>query len=428
MFVRMTRRRVGRLLLICGLLGVIGLGLWAATRPLIANYYQRQATKALEKQRYSQAHAAYEAALRYRPDSAQLHLLAARTARQARDYPAARQHLQRCRELQKGVSEEQQVEGYLIRAQTGELDAVLDYLTPYLVQEGPLTPLVLEGLTRAYMGKYQTNMAWACIKRWLEIEPANVEALFWRGTWFAQQQNVRAASDDYRRALEIDPERTDIRLTYAEMLRADKKFKEVAEQYQLILRQTPQNADAILGLAQADLELGLTADARHQLEVMPEERRDAADYLWVMGMVEMRSDHPDKAEPFLRRALERDPRHLDACYNLMLCLSRLGRDSEATQMRARFEQIEKDQKRLIQLTTHDFPAQPNNAELRCELGEIYLRMGLPERGVHWLHIALKLDPGCRRAHERLRDYYQSLGDPESLEKADLHRRQLADRR
>jgi hypothetical protein len=46
------------------------------------------------------------------------------------------------------------------------------------------------------------------------------------------------------------------------------------------------------------------------------------------------------------------------------------------------------------------------------------------RGLHWLEEALKLDPNCRRAHERLRDYYDALG-PEAKDRADFHRHQLA---
>jgi tetratricopeptide (TPR) repeat protein len=425
MFVWVARRKAGRVVLTCLLVAIIALGFWNAAKPLLANYYKGQAEKALERQRYPRALASYELALRYRPDSADLHLLAARTARQAGEFTAARDHLHKCRELQQGVTEEQQVEGYLLRAQSGELDAVLNYLTPYLIEETPLTPYVLEGLARAHMASYRADRAWGCLARWNELQPANVAALFWRGTWFAQQQNTRGASEDFHRALEVDPERIDIRLAYAEILRADKKFAEVAEQYRLVLRQDPQHTDAALGLAQAYLELGQTEKAREQIATLSAGQRDSATYLWVAGMVEFRSDHMDKAEPLLRQAFERDPRNVDACYNLMLCLTHLGRDGEAAQARARFEQTEKDQKRLIELTTHDFAAQPTNAELRCELGEIYQRMALPERGVHWFLVALKLDSNCRRAHQRLLEYFESQTGADAAEKAALHRQILA---
>ncbi|QJX00663.1 tetratricopeptide repeat protein [Frigoriglobus tundricola] len=428
MSVWMTRRKAGRVGLVGLLLAVIACGFWTAAKPLLANYYQRQAAQALERQRYPLALAAYQHALRYRPDSPALHLMTARTARQAGDFPTAREHLRKCRELQNGVSEEQQVEGYLLRAQTGELDDVVGYLTPYVIEEGPLTPFVLEGLTRAHMARYRTDLAWGLLARWIELQPTNVEALFWRGTWHAQQQNTRSAAEDYCRALEIDPERIDIRLTYAEIVRADKKFAQVAEQYRIVLQHAPQNPDALIGLAQSSLELGRTDDAREQLARVPVEHRDVPVYLWVSGMVELRSDHPDRAEPLLRQVLERDPRNLDACYNLMLCLSRLGREAEAAQMSARFAQMERDQKRLIELTTRVLQAKPSDPDLRCELGEIYIRMGLPERGIHWLFVALKLNPDCRRAHERLRDYFDEAGGPEAAAKADLHRRHLANMR
>ncbi len=395
-----------------------------AARPLLANYYERQAVQSLQRQRYSKALDSYRHALTYRPESARLHLLVARTARQAGDYATAREHLHACRALQKGTSEELQVEWYMLRAQTGEVDEVAKELAPYLIQEGPLTPLVLESLTRGYMAKYRADLAWGYLNRWLELQPTNVAALFWRATWFSQQQNTRESAADCRRALELDPDRSDIRLIYAELLRADKDFAGVAEQYRAALQTSPQNTEAILGLTQAYVELGRMDEARQQLETMPADKRDSGEYLWVSGLVELRSDHPDKAEPLLRRSLERDPRNLDACYNWMLCLTRLGRDAEAVRARERFEQIEKDQKRLIDLTTKDFRAQPTNADLRCELAEIYMRMALPERGVHWLYVALKLDPSCRRAHELLRDYFESLGGPEAAEKAEFHRRQI----
>ena len=428
MSVWMTRRKAGRVASAGLLLAVIAFGFWTAAKPLLANYYQRQAVRALERQRYTLALAALQHALQFRPDSPELHLLAARTARQAGDFQTAREHLRSCRELQHGVSEEQQVEGYLLRAQTGELDEVLNFLTPYVIEEGPLTPLVLEGLARAHMAKYRSDLAWGFLARWIDLQPTNVEALFWRGNWHAQQQNTLRASEDYAHALELDPERTDIRLTYAEILRADKKYSQVAEQYRAVLERAPQNAEALIGLAQTSLVLGKTEDAREQLTRVPADQQNTPAYLWASGMVELNSDHPDRAEPLLRQVLERDPRNVDACYNLMLALSRLGRETEAAQARARFEQIERDQKRLIELTTREFPAKPSDAELRCELGEIYMRMGLPERGVHWLLMALKLNPDCRRAHERLRDYFDAEGGPDSAEKADLHRRHLANLR
>jgi tetratricopeptide (TPR) repeat protein len=421
-----TLRNAGRLAVAGLLLLLIGFALWLGGRHFLAEYHVRQAATALQRQRYRQALDEYQEAIRYSPDSPDLHLLAARTARQAGDVPIAREQLRCCRELQKGVSEEQQLEEYLLRAQTGDVDVVYPYLQPYLVKEGPLTPLVLEALVRAYMAKYRPELAWKCLTRWLELEPDNVEAIFRRATWYTQQQDTRKAAPEYARVLDLDPLRTDARLVYAEILRVDKKTEEAAEQYRGVLRQTPRDPTAMLGLAQCDVELGKAEEARGPLAAIPEEQQDTADVLAVRGIVELRCDRPEEAEPLLRRALVRDPGHFDACYNLMLCLRQVGRQEEAGAMNARFRQIDADQKRLIKITTQEMNAAPANPDLPCELGEIYLRLGQPDRAVHWLRAALRFDPGHRRAHELLRDYYDGLG-AEGKEEADYHRRQLAAR-
>jgi tetratricopeptide (TPR) repeat protein len=418
-------RTTGRLALVGLLILLTGLGGWLISGHFLAEYHLSKAAKALQRQRYPLALNEYLQAVPYRPTSAALHLLVGRTARRANDIPTAREHLRRCRELQKGVSEEQQLEVYLLRAQTGEVDAVERYLRPYLVEEGPLTPLVLEALVRANMAKHRAHLAWTYLARWLELEPDNVEAIFRRGLWHTQQQDVRGALADFQRALELDPLRHQVRPLYGDVLRADKKYEEAAEQYRLLLRQSPRETVALVGLAQCYADMGKPELAHEPLAAIPEED-DSADVLCVRGIVELRCDRPEKAEGFLRRALTRDPGHQDACYNLMLCLSRLGRSDEAQAMNARFQQIDADQKRLIAITTKEMPAAPSSPQLHCELGEIYLRLGHPDRGVHWLNAALGLDPGCRRAHERLRDYYDSLGSA-GEERAAFHRKQLAAR-
>ncbi|MFO0841150.1 MAG: tetratricopeptide repeat protein [Gemmataceae bacterium] len=416
-------RTAGRVALGGLLIVLVGLGLWQVSRYFLAEYHIKQAARALERQRYRFALEGYQKAAGYRQGSAALHLQLARAARRVGNLPMARDHLLRCRELQNGVSEEQQVEAYLVRAQSGEVDEVYRFLVPYLTEEGPFTTLVLEALVRAYMARYQADLAARHIHRWLELEPDNVEAIFRRGTLYAQQQNTKGAAADYQRVLELDESRTEVRAPYAEILRVEKKFEEAAEQYRLVLERLPQDVTALVGLALCYVEVGKADRAREQMLAVPEED-ESADASYARGLVEMRSNRPERAEPYLRRALVRDRGHFDACYNLMLCLTRLGRGEEAGTVKARLEQIEADQKRLIAISTREMDASPSNPDLHCELGEIYQRLGHPERGARWFRTALRHDPDCRRAHEGLRDYYDGLG-PEGKERVDYHRRLAA---
>jgi tetratricopeptide (TPR) repeat protein len=417
-----TTRKVWRAIVVSMLLALIGFGLWMVAVFASGEHHRRQAQHALNRQRYSQALEELKQALRFRPESAPLHLVAGRTARQAGQYQLAWDHLNQCRKLQKGVSEDQQLEEFMLRAQTGELDQVHSFLVPYLYEERPQTPLVLEALTHAYMRSYQSNLAWACLRRWLQLQPDNVAALFLRGVWFAEQLNPEAATADYQRALEIDPDRKAIRLVLAEALREERNFEAAANQYAAALRQEPHDFKGRVGLAQCYMAMGHVSDARPLLEAVYQEKPDDADVLWLKGRMELFDGRLQEAARFFRRALDHAPGHREACYHLLLCLQRLGQDDEANQQSALLKRIENDHHRLIEIATKEMNESPRNPALHAELGEIYLRLGVTERGLYWLRSALRIDPSYRRAHERLRDYYNSLG-PEGKEMAEFHRQQ-----
>ena len=72
----------------------------------------------------------------------------------------------------------------------------------------------------------------------------------------------------------------------------------------------------------------------------------------------------------------------------MLCL----RGEEAQEQKKLLDAIERDEKRLIAITTKELDKSPNSADLVCELGQLYLRFNNKQRGVVWLQRALKLDP------------------------------------
>ena len=419
----MTSRRAKRAALGLAAVAVLGVGCWLIYDHLAMRRHLSAAEDALKKNRYSDALASYEDALAHRPDSADLHLLAGRTARRAGLVDEARGHFDRCRELQGGVSEELQLEQYMLRAQTGELDEVYPALAPYLAEDGDYTPLILEALTRTYIETYQLGRAWDALSRWQKLQPDNPEMLFRLGLWHSLRSDDDEAISLYTKVIEIDPRRTDARLALATLLRTELRSSDAAEQYRAVLGDEPDNPHALLGLAQCAADTGQTAEARELLERLPPESRAKAAAQRTQGLVEMQSQNHAEAADHFRRALDEEPWHKDACYNLMRCLKILGRDGEAERWKQKLREIESDQKRLIFIIGEGLTESPDDPALPYELGDIYLRFGLPRRGVRWLHQALEIDPSYRPAHERLRDHFDGLG-AEGKERADFHREAL----
>ncbi len=151
-----------------------------------------------------------------------------------------------------------------------------------------------------------------------------------------------------------------------------------------------------------------------------------ADILYLRGRVEEAEGQLDEAIRLLEAALAVNPGDHSACYHLVLCYQRQGNEASARDYQTRFDDIEKDQKRLLTLTNDESSALPSNPAHCCELGEVCLRLGITRRGLYWLHTALRLDPHYWPAHEQLLRYHERLG-PKGEKEASFHRQQLAGR-
>lgn len=419
----LTVRAMQRALLVCALLGLCALGLWMAALHVLAEYHLRQAQHALTRQRYRQTLTELHQALRFRPRSGQLHLLAGRAARQCGNSSLAWDHLHRCRELDEGVTADLQLEERLIRAQSGELDQVYPYLAVYLFQEGTQTPLVLESLSHVYLYTYQFDRAWMCLQRWLTLQPDNVAALFLRGTYYSMNSQPELAVEDLRRTLELDPQHVAARLLLAQTLKERNRTEKAAVEYQIVLQQEPSNFTARLGLAWYFVDRKDWTGARPLLEELCLEKPDHAEVLHLKGRLAEADGRFDEAVHLLKASLAANPADNSSCYHLVLCCRRKGDDSAADDYQELLERIEKDQKRLLDITSKQREQLVSDPALCCELGEVCLRLGVRQRGLHWLHTALRLDPRYRPAHEQLLHYYERLG-PGGEKDAAFHRQQL----
>lgn len=419
-----TIRIIQRAFPVCLLLGLVVLGLWLVALHVLAEYHLRQAQQALTRQRYRLALTEFQQALRFRPRSGELHLLAGRTARQSGNFSFAWEHLHRCRELEKGVSEDLQLEEFLLRAQGGEVEQVYPHIAVYLFQEGPQTPLVVEALSHVYLFTYQFNRAWGCLNRWLALQPDNVQALFLRGTYYSMKANSKSAIDDLRRVLELDPQHVPARLLLAQTLRELHRTEKAAAEYQLLLQYEPNHFAARVGLASCHVEGKQWTEAKALLVELYRENPDHAEVSYLKGRIAEADGRFEDAIRFLKASLATSPADNTACYHLVLCCQRQGDDETADKYQEQLDRIEKDQKRLLDLTDKQTEALASDPALCCELGEICLRLGIARRALHWLHAALHIDSHYRPAHQQLLRYYEHLGLAGEKEAA-FHRQQLS---
>ncbi len=124
---------------------------------------------------------------------------------------------------------------------------------------------------------------------------------------------------------------------------------------------------------------------------------DDADRYFTLGLAQSEQDI-DEAMKSFRRALEINPRHALARYNLALALNRADRTAEAIE----------EMKRTLAIDSR--------AEMHLRLGAMYAHQGEFDAAIEQLNAAVRLDPRSAEAHATLGAVFQARKDWESAER------------
>ncbi|MCU0703584.1 MAG: tetratricopeptide repeat protein, partial [Fimbriiglobus sp.] len=201
--VRLARRRPWlSATLALALLAVVSVsGFW-----WYANNRWQSARKATDDEKFREAQPHLDFCLKVWPSSSEVHLLAARVARRLGDLGTAEEHLNRCRELEKGATQQVQLEFLLLRTQAGEVDEIAPALFDLVDKRHPDSREILDTITRVYSTRLRYKPAYASLSKWMEVEPEYAKPYYWRGWVLERLNNQKAATADYHRALELDPD------------------------------------------------------------------------------------------------------------------------------------------------------------------------------------------------------------------------------
>jgi predicted Zn-dependent protease len=391
-------------------LALLGLAGGLGVPRLLAEYHFRAAAAAGDRHRLVEARRHLETCLRTWPDSARVHLLAARVARRSDDRDGAERHLREYERLEGARSEAVVMESILLQAQSGDLSAETEgYLAGRAERDPGEAPLIREALACGYLEALRLPAAIRCLDQVLKDQPDNARALFLRGQ--ARERLTKYdAVDDYRRALELDPENDQARLRLAEALFTFGRTEPAAREFAALHRRQPANAAARLGLARCCYETGQLGRAGEMLDGLLAEDPEHLGALRERGRLALELGQGAEAEGWLRRALARDASDRDASHLLFQALRQQGKDDEAREQQERNGRLLEDLRRIGEILNHEMSERPRDPVLQCELGRLYLRYGKDKAGLRWLLGAVQIDARYRPAHQALAEYYERTGD------------------
>jgi tetratricopeptide (TPR) repeat protein len=389
---------------------------WACVR-----YQCRAAREALAADRPQQARARLALPLLLWRWDPEVHLLAARAARMSGDLPAAEALLKQSLRLAGGATADVQLEFLLLRVQTGEVDRVASPLLAAADNGHPEAPLILSTLAVAYMNNLRYRPAFACLSRWIELQPDAAKAYQYRG-WVLERMNRRKeALADYHEAVQIDPDLVPVRLQLASVLLEDNKPLEALPHLERLYQQVPDDPLVQARLGMGRYSQGRMDEARRLLEAAAPHLPNDPPLQIHLARLDLNEGIPNAAERRMRALIHNDPSDTEAFYSLYLAVQAQGRAEEAREIWKECQRAKALLDRAHKLLREVMDSPSARAADCAELGQMFLEIKQDSRGLFWLYDALDRDPDQQQAHRALAAYYQSKGN---ADKAALHRRQV----
>lgn len=386
-----------------------------------AMHQWRSAESAIKKGRPAEARKHLSRCLWFWPRSPEVHLLAARAARMEGDLTDAEAHLNRCLVLQKGASESVQLEFLLLRLRSGEENEVVPVLIDCVEKRHPETPIILETLAQLYIRRLRWQPAYACLTNWIEYDPQSAKAHFWRGWVLERVNSPGRAKEDFRRAVELDPEMVEPRVRLVEVLLLDNSPLEAEPHLQFLQARYPTRPDVLAKAGQYYYLKGQYAEARKSLEAAEQGLPDDLIVLSTLTKIDLLDRRAAEAERRIHRILKIDSTDTEARYLLVQALQQQGRREEAVQALADYKREYEVVARANKLLQDEAEHPGESAQRAYEIGLHLINAGKRSTGVYWLEQALQRDPLHEATHRALADHYEQAGDKQT---AAMHRRFL----
>ncbi|HZV04842.1 MAG TPA: tetratricopeptide repeat protein [Gemmataceae bacterium] len=396
-----------RLLAAIVFVGLTAAGVAFITPHVRAWYHLRAARSELKRWHNAQAIRHLKVCHQIWPHDPDVLILAAQSARRVRGYDEAERLLKEYQET-RGLDDACSFELLLLSAER-RLDQVVDLCFHYVGEGHPDTPLILEALTLGYLQQYRLGEARLCLDRWLQLYPDHPQALCLEGVYYLDYGHARSAAEkSYRRVLEMDPEHEEARLGLAVALLDDRNYEEAARHLEYLHQCQPDNLSIQVGLADCLDGLDRQEEAVRMADSVLAQKPDFVPGLSLRGRLAIKQDQFAEAENWLRKAVQINPNDHRARVALVQALNHNGKEQEAQQQQNLLDQLEKDLTRFNAIVTQELVQKPRDPALHCELGQLLIRSGQHERGLHYLRNALSLDPQYAPARKALEEYKQKM--------------------
>ena len=301
-----------------------------------------------------------------------------------------------------------QREETLMRVQAGQLTMESRAVLALLADPQDDGLEIYNAIVLGSMVSYQTGIAFLVLESWIGDYPQDPQPHYMRGLIHENDNNWTDAEGSFRKLLEFAPDRADAHLHLAHVLREQHRYSEAVVHYQHCLSVT-KDKDALAGLGRCHQARRESEMARRVFAQLLGRDPDHYDGLLAMGQLELSAGRWVAAVDRLSRAAAARPHEFDARFGYamaLLCSGDLDGSRDHFQKSAAIQEAS----RRVRALMGQVRADPDNPQLRHEIGRTLLEYGQAADALLWFRGALRLDPRHHPTHRRLAEYYESQGD------------------
>jgi Flp pilus assembly protein TadD len=270
---------------------------------------------------------------------------------------------------------------------------------------------VARELAGIYLTTYRLTQAAEVVERYRALMPADPQPYLWRNEIAARTDATPADMiQNYRAALERDPNLDRARLGLAEQLTRDRRFDEAEVEYRAYLHRNPRDAAAMVGLGRNAFQAGDIDGAARNFEAALAVDPRQADAMKELAQLDIRSGRFDQARRRLERLTQIEPYDHIIRYSYAQALKLAGEPEKARIESERAVRMRDEQDRLVELRSIILK-HPNDMSSRCEVARWMLTHGHADEGLKWANEILRADPRHAPTHRALAEYHAANGNP-----------------
>ncbi len=274
----------------------------------------------------------------------------------------------------------------------------------------PPEALVAKELASIYLSTYRLGPAGAVIERWRTLVPGDPLPYMWKNQIGARTEAEHSLMiQNYRAALELDPNLDEARIGLANELSKDRRFEEAEQEYQTYLEHKPGDPEALIGLGRNAFQQGNLEAALRNYEQALQANPRQPEALKELSQADTRMGRFESARDRYRVLVELDPFDYELRYSYAQTLRRLGDEAGYRKENATASRLRKENDEITQLR-FDIMKHPDDIEIRYGVAKWMLEHGHIAEGLKWTSEVLRVKPNHAPTHKILADHYANTGD------------------